>query len=270
VRKSVTFFLSLIFATGLLLSHPLSARADCPTFMDGTQLGTVESGWLTEISGLAASRQHTDVLWTHNDSGDSARIFAMSIQGQHLGVYNLVGASAADWEDMAIGPGQVEGQDYIYAGDIGDNTRHRSSVTVYRVAEPPVSATQQPLTVDLDDVAALPMQYPGPEVYDCEALLVDPVSGDIFLVTKDRAGEGVAHVFRNPAPHAPDVMVTLELVEDIPLPAQVTGGDVSPSGDGVLLHVSARDDRLVLTGEVASSAARARAVELSQLLGADA
>ncbi len=237
LKRAITFSLCLSFAMALLLSHPLSALADCPTFIAPAQLGTVESSLLTEISGVAASRENADVLWVHNDSGDSARIYAMSIQGRHLGVYDLLGASATDWEDIAIGPGPVEGQDYVYAGDIGDNARQRPSVTVYRVAEPSVSATQDPVTVDLDDVDALPMQYPGPEVFDCEALLVDPVSGDIFLVTKDRAGEGVAHVFRNPAPHTPGVMVTLELVDSIPLPSQVTGGDVHSSGDGVLLRL---------------------------------
>jgi hypothetical protein len=211
--------------------------ADCPTFIAPVQLGTVESSLLNEISGIAASRKDADVLWVHNDSGDSARIYAMSTQGKHLGIYNLLGASATDWEDMAIGPGPVEGQDYIYVGDTGDNARQRSSVTVYRVAEPLVSATQEPVTINLGDVDALPMRYPGPAVYDCETLLVDPLSGDLFLVTKDRAGEGVAHVFRNPAPHTAGIMVTLELVEDIPLPAQVTGGDVSPSGEAVLLRL---------------------------------
>jgi len=237
MKKATVFSLCLSLAIALLLSHPLSALADCPTFMDGAPLGTVESSLLTEISGVAASRTNADVLWVNNDSGDSARIYTMSIQGRHLGVYNLVGAGAVDWEDIAIGPGPVEGQDYVYAGDIGDNARQRSSVTVYRVAEPTVTTTQDPVTVDLDEVDALPMQYPGPAVYDCEALLVDPVSGDLFLVTKDRAGENMAHVFRNPAPHTPDVMVTLELVDSIPIPSQVTGGDVSPSGDGVLLRL---------------------------------
>jgi hypothetical protein len=237
MKKVAAFSLCLSLTIVLILSRPLSAMADCPTFMDGSQLGMVESSLLTEISGVAASRKNADVLWVHNDSGDSARIFAMSIQGKHLGVYNLIGASATDWEDIAIGPGPTEGQDYIYVGDTGDNARQRPSVTVYRVAEPTVSATQDPVTVDLDNVDALPMQYPGPAVYDCEALLVDPLSGNLFLVTKDRAGEGVAHVFRNPAPHTPGVMVTLELMDSIPLPAQVTGGDVSPSGDGVLLRL---------------------------------
>ncbi len=237
LKRAITFFLCLSFAMVLFLSHPRAAMADCPTFMDEAQLGTVESSLLTEISGVAASRENADVLWVHNDSGDSARIYAMSIQGKHLGVYNLIGANATDWEDIAIGPGPVEGQDYIYAGDIGDNARQRSSVTVYRVAEPSVSTAQDPVTVDLDGVDALPMQYPGPAVYDCETLLVDPVSGDLFLVTKDRAGENMAHVFRNPAPHTSGVMVTLELVDSIPLTFQVTGGDVSPSGDGVLLRL---------------------------------
>jgi len=234
---AVSVCLALYLVAGMARDVSGSGMANCPTFMDGTQLGTVESSLLKEISGVVASRKNADVLWVHNDSGDSARIYAMSIQGRHLGVYNLVGANAVDWEDIAIGPGPVEGQDYIYVGDIGDNALKRSSVTVYRVAEPQVSATKEPVTVNLADVAALPMRYPGPAVYDCETLLVDPVSGDIFLVTKDRAGEGVAHVFRNPAPHTAGVTVTLQLVKDIPLPAQVTGGDVSPSGDGVLLRL---------------------------------
>ena len=130
MKRATVFSLCLSLAIALLLSHPLSALADCPTFMDGAQLGTVESSLLTEISGVAASRKNADVLWVHNDSGDSARIYAMSIQGKHLGVYNLVGASATDWEDIAVGPGPVEGQDYVYAGDVGDNTRQRPSVTV--------------------------------------------------------------------------------------------------------------------------------------------
>ena len=59
LRKLITFSLCLTLAAGLLLSHPLSALADCPTFMEGVKLGTAESGLLTEVSGLVASRQNT-------------------------------------------------------------------------------------------------------------------------------------------------------------------------------------------------------------------
>jgi hypothetical protein len=212
-----------------------SAKSECPRFANGAALGNVESTALTETSGLAASRKNSGVLWAHNDSGDSARVFAMSTAGRHLGIYNLVGASATDWEDIAIGPGPILGQDYLYIGDSGDNARVRTSIAVYRVPEPIVSATQTPVSVDLTNWDRLPMQYPG-SVYDAETLLIDPISGDLFVVTRDRAGEGVARVFRNPAPHTAGVTVTLQLVATISLAIEIKGGDVSPAGDAVLLR----------------------------------
>jgi hypothetical protein len=42
-----------------------------------TKTGNVQSSLVIEASGLAASRKNANVLWVHNDSGDSARVFAM-------------------------------------------------------------------------------------------------------------------------------------------------------------------------------------------------
>ena len=206
-----------------------------PTWHTGITTGNVTSSSLTEISGIAASRQNSDVLWVHNDSGDSARIFAMNSQGDELGVYNLSGAAAVDWEDIAIGPGPLEGQDYLYVGDFGDNARTRSSITVYRLAEPVVDSTSNAGTMDLGGVESLHMQYPD-TVYDCETLMVDPVDGDLYLVTKDRAGENMAHVFRTPVDQAAGSMVTLEFVESLAMSSQVTGGDISADGEDILIR----------------------------------
>jgi len=232
------------FAVGLLFLFIQSsiipvANAEtttCPTYKNGVEIGEVEPVQLNEISGLAASREYEDVLWVHNDSGDSARFFALNKQGELLGTYNLLGASAADWEDMTIGPGPISGEDYLYLADIGDNSRSRSSIRVYRTLEPHVSANQEPVNVYITDWDQLPMQYPASEKYDAETLLIDPISADLFVVTKDRGGEGVAHVFRNPAPHVDSVLVTLELVDDINFSELLTGGDVSPSGDAIILR----------------------------------
>jgi len=228
-----------VIAGGLpnLITTSVFTSTTCPQFAAGVELGKIESTLLTETSGMVASRKNTNVLWAHNDSGDSARVFALSITGRHLGIYNLVGASAVDWEDIAIGPGPMPAQDYLYIGDTGDNARRRTSIAVYRVPEPTVSATQEPVIVNLTNWELMPMQYPGAVVYDAETLLADPLSGDLFIVTRDRAGEGVARVFRNPAPHTAGVTVTLELVATIPLTMEVKGGDVSPSGDAVLLRL---------------------------------
>ncbi len=195
----------------------------------------MESTLLNEISGIAASRKNSDVVWAHNDSGDSARIFAMTTSGRHLGIYNLTGASATDWEDIALGPGPNVGEDYLYISDSGDNNRVRPFITVYRLAEPTVSSSQTPVSFNLSNWDRLPMRYPG-QVYDAETLLSDPVSGDLFLVTRDRAGEGIARVFRNPAPHTAGITVTLELAATITLTMNIKGGDISPSGDVVLLR----------------------------------
>ena len=61
-----------------ILMCPGVSGQQCPTFHPGTQVGTVAHGSLDEISGLVVSRQNAGVLWVHNDSGDSARVFAMN------------------------------------------------------------------------------------------------------------------------------------------------------------------------------------------------
>ena len=91
------------------------------SFAPGISTGTVQNSSINEASGIAASRANANVLWTHNDSGDSARVFAMTSAGTNLGTYSISGASAADWEDIAIGPGPLAGQQYLYIADIGDN-----------------------------------------------------------------------------------------------------------------------------------------------------
>ncbi|MGH9165166.1 MAG: hypothetical protein ACRDZW_06610, partial [Acidimicrobiales bacterium] len=99
-------------------------------------LGVLDDDGLTESSGLAASRRNPDLLWTHNDSGDSARLYCLTRAAKRCGTWRVSGAEAVDWEDMAAGPGPVAGEHYLYAGDIGDNGRSRGSIVVYRVVEP--------------------------------------------------------------------------------------------------------------------------------------
>ena len=57
-----------------------------------------------ESSGVAVSRAHRGVLWTHNDSGDDAYVYATDLAGTDRGVVRIRGARAVDWEDIALGP----------------------------------------------------------------------------------------------------------------------------------------------------------------------
>jgi hypothetical protein len=68
------------------------------------------------------------------------------------------------------------GDDWIFVADTGDNTLTRSSAALYRFPEPDPAAGSA-------TAEALRVVYPdGPA--DVEALLVDPQTGDAYLVAK--------------------------------------------------------------------------------------
>src|SRR5690606_21021400 len=142
----------------------------------------VRVGPLVEASGLAVSRDQPGVLWAHNDSGDTARVFAFGEDGSKLGIFTLDGAEAVDWEDMALGPDvddagePVDDADALYLADFGDNAAGRDTVSVYRVPEPEVAAGQAPVRETVGDVERFTFTYPdGPR--DAEALFVDRADG---------------------------------------------------------------------------------------------
>jgi len=208
-------------------------QAACDGHLHASVAGQVQSNALTETSGVAASRMSPGVLWAHNDSGDTARVFAMTTSGQHLGAFTLNGASATDWEDVAIGPGPVSGKSYLYVGDIGDNNHVRASVVVYRVPEPSVNLQQPPGDGQvLGNVETFTLTYPD-GAHDAEALAVDPASGDIVIVTKELSGQAGIYV-RSAA--SSSTTLTRKAPIDLGFGTLVTGASVPPDGKAVVLR----------------------------------
>ncbi|GEM_PF-3893161 len=236
----------MLGALSILAMPSCRAQEGCPSFEDSVSLCTPENAALEELSGLLDSRQHPGVFWAHNDSGDAAQLYAFSRTGQHLGIYALDGITAVDWEDIAFGPGPDSERDYIYIGDFGNNGLYRSSLVIYRIPEPDADPLQEPQNVLVEEVESFPLVYPLAPlvVYDCETLLVDPVFGDIYLVTKDSSSpqveDGLCHVFRKTAPHLPGEEAILEEAGTLffakGLSGMITAGDVSPAGDEILIR----------------------------------
>jgi hypothetical protein len=227
---------------------------------------TIQSTDIVEASGIAASRRDDDILWVHNDSGDTARFFAVSretdSEGRQLAALSLPDANAIDWEDMAIGPGPKDGVDYLYLADIGDNDAVRANVIVYRAVEPVVSVAGTPTPSGdnnytggaLVSSEAVTLRYPD-HPHDAETLMVDPDGGDLFIVTKELSG-APSTVFRAPASTTPGSATTLEQVGQIDfkslpmaatpgpdaptlvraLPFLPTGGDISPDGSLIAIR----------------------------------
>jgi hypothetical protein len=207
------------------------AQVACRATLARSSPGTLQSDQLKETSGLVVSAKNPGTLWLNNDSGDSARVFAAAPSGALQGIYPLDGATAIDWEDIAIGPGPEADVPYLYVGDIGDNAMARANIVVYRVAEPKVTADGG--THSLGNVAALTLKYPdGP--HDAEALMVDPRTGELYIVIKHLNG-GNAAVYRAPKNLAAGSTTTLTKVGDVALPsipftAAVTAADISRDG----------------------------------------
>ncbi len=198
----------------------------CPEFGPAEVVGTVANPALTEISGAVAGRANPDALWVHNDSGDAARLFAISRTGADLGEFVLAGVDLLDAEDIAAGPGPDPGVDYLYLADIGDNLDTRAGVAVYRVPEPAVTASG---VVVLKGAERIRLFYPGAP-RNAEVFLVDPTDGALYVVAKD-TGE----VFRADGTAQE---TTMELVASIDLPADglATGGDISADGSLVAVR----------------------------------
>jgi hypothetical protein len=211
----------------------------CPRFSAAARAGLVTNPDIVEASGLAASRRNANVLWVHNDRGDTSRVFAISTTGASLATFVLAGAEASDWEDIAVGPGPIAGASYLYVGDIGDNSANSDTIEVYRVAEPAVTASSAEVT--LSGVDRLEFRYPGGQGDNAETLLVDPTNGDLYVVTKSDTGE--ARVYRASPPFVPLRRTTMTLVTTLqfgsaPLlgDASATGGDISPNGELIAIR----------------------------------
>jgi hypothetical protein len=208
-------------------------QAACDGQLQASVAGQVESAALSETSGAVASRVNAGVLWAHNDSGDSARVFAMTTSGEHLGWFTLTGASATDWEDMSVGPGPQAGQSYLYIGDIGDNNKARSSIVVYRVPEPNVDISRPPGDgQSLGSVETLVLQYPD-GAHDAEALAVDPATGDIVIVTKELSGQSGVYV--RSASSSTTILSARDPIQ-LGFGTLVTGASVAPDGTAVALR----------------------------------
>lgn len=216
-------------------------EAACNGELESPQTVRVRVGPLVEASGLAMSRNRAGVLWAHNDSGDTARVFAFGEDGTKLGIFTLDGAEAVDWEDMALGPdvddaGQpVDDADALYLADFGDNAAGRDTVSVYRVAEPEVTAGQDPVEETVGEVERFTFTYPdGPR--DAEALFVDRADGSFYVIEKRLAG-GPVGIYRGSLadwdadPALPSALERVGTFRPGASPfASVTGADLSADG----------------------------------------
>jgi hypothetical protein len=183
----------------------------------------LEDPRILESSGLALSRRHPAVLWTHNDSGGEPQLYAVGSEGRTLATLTLAGVEARDWEALAAGRDD-RGRPALFVGDIGDNQDLWPEVAVYRVTEP----------ARLRDATVPAVRYrlryaDGPR--DAEALLVDPRSNRLYVATKESGGGAL---YRAPGRLRTDQVNVLHRLARVP--PVITDGAFAPDGRSFVLR----------------------------------
>ena len=216
----------------LALASPCLVFA-APTFANAVTNGTMNISSLDEASGIAASRNNPGVLWTENDSGNAAVVYAIDAQGRELGTYTLPGNT--DNEDISIGPGPVTNVSYLYVADIGDNNENRPNIKLYQTPEPAVYfwQTNSPFANRvLKGMRTITLTYPD-GTNNAESDFVDPVTGDWFVLTKSNI---TSRIYTAPKALLDTTnIITLTFVRTVPFNI-ASAADISPSGNEILVR----------------------------------
>lgn len=255
LRTNVSQVLTLRPASAVQVADRyVAASTDVGKLWDGydllgqkdTLLGDDE---LHEPSGLAASRVNPDVAYVHSESDVEGMVAVSTRTARVVGRYDVAIPQQWDWEDVATGP--CPSGSCVFAGDIGRSNgkpNPPSTFAVYRVAEPDLAAGETSGTLTGDWFR---FRYPDAP-HNAEALMVHPVTGRIYVITKEADGRSGVYAFPTtlPAPSATTV-TTLTQVATLDLPAwagdpedthaatwfaQVTAAAIHPAGNRFLVR----------------------------------
>jgi hypothetical protein len=194
-------------------------------YLPGRELCKLDNEDIDESSGLAAGRTNKGVLWTHNDSGDKARIYAVNHAGDGLATVKITGAGARDWEDMCSFV--IGGKSFLMIGDIGDNSAVRGSCRLYVLPEPTLDTKQRGKEMTVPVTMTINFKY-ADGAHNCESLAVDTTTKTIYLVSKRKALSCKVYALGLPArsPKKTLVAKTVALLWILP----TTAMDISPDG----------------------------------------
>ncbi len=190
--------------------------------------GRLENPALIEASGFARSHRDPARLWAINDSGHAAVLYALGFDGAHQGTLTLLGVENDDWEDLASVV--RDGAPYLLVADTGDNLSRKALRTLHAVFEPALAGAP-----DARAAPAWSLVFrfeDGPR--DCEAVAVDPVSGEILLLSKR---DVPARLYALAWPEAvgadaaaPALARFVAEVRNIPQPTRLDGAGLFPIG----------------------------------------
>ena len=184
-----------------------------------------------EPSGLVKSRLWPDVFWSHNDSGDGPRIFAVHRDGRiypserYGAAHGVVIPDAVnvDWEDIT-----TDDQGNLIIADFGNSEQNdRRDLCLYWIFEPHPSVGQTSVQRKIFFAYPDQTQVPSPvRNFDAEAIFY--AHGHVYILTKHRSDTGTTlYRLDSMEPNKVNVLTRLDRFNT---QGQVTGADATPDG----------------------------------------
>lgn len=196
-----------------------------PEYDSNPVVATIPIYTVDEASGICDSRSMSGNVWVHEDGYNPNVLNLLSHQGQHIGKIQLPFPNR-DWEDIAIGKGPQDGVNYIYLADIGDNLAvYNNEYYIYRFIEP------KSMNDKVTQFDRITFAYPDGS-RDAEAILLDPATKDIYIVTKREFNVRLYHL---PYPQSTTDIQTAKFIQNIEYQA-ITSGGISSDGKEIVLR----------------------------------
>lgn len=192
------------------------------------KLGKVKSSAITEISGIIPYSYKSGYFWVHNDSGDGPFVYLVDSTASLKVKVEVEGLKFIDVEDIARF--QSGGNNYLILADIGNNLRHRDSLSLYIIEEPNISIKESSSTAKASLIKEIKFRYKDKN-RDAEAIFVDPKDNSLYLISK-RDFESI--LFRLPIDFKDSETHVLEPLMTFPF-TFATAADISTDGKYIVV-----------------------------------
>lgn len=208
-------------ASAAAWAQSASTWPETPVPSSSQRVAILEDKRITESSGLCRSGRDPAIFWTMNDSGGDPCVFAIDRAGKTRAKVRVHGAANFDWEDIALGKDEAGGA-ALFVADIGDNFHIRPSLQIYQFPEPDVGAPR-PKVEETESVVPKLWRFNYPDGrHNAESLLVHPLTGRLYVLTK--TDDGSCAMYGLPQPLQAGVSMTLEKIAPLSFPPIVRLG----------------------------------------------
>ncbi len=189
------------------------------------EVRNIKTKKLDEASGLLVSQKYPNILWSHNDSGDKARLYALDSKTLKLvKKIKIKKADNVDWEDITYHKGN------IVIGDFGNNKNRRKDLTLYTIKEPNPYTDKKAKIINrqkfiFSDQETSRLKRKN---FDCEAMF--SFNGELYLLTKHRADNNTTlYILKDDR---------AEKIVTFPMDRRVTGADSDGKRVVILTYAS--------------------------------